>query len=129
MSGRTLFLTSAAVLSLVAAPAAAQDPPGKAPVSPPRADPAPAAPRIDFPAGAEVLSVDGEPLGVLAYVDALGGERLLHIRRPDGRVTTAPAVVASRGERAVVLDWTRAEFDNPPQAAAPEVADTTSPPR
>ena len=76
-----------------------------------------------------MLSVDGEPLGVLAYVDALGGERLLHIRRPDGTVTTAPAVVASRGERAVVLEWTRAEFENPPPTAAPEVADTTSPPR
>ena len=100
MSGRTLLLTSAVALSLVAAPAAAQDPAGKAPASAPRADPAPAASGPDFPAGAEVLSVDGEPLGVLAYVDALGGERLLHIRRPDGTGTTAPAVVASRGERA-----------------------------
>ena len=98
MSGRTLLLTSAVALSLVAAPAAAQDPAGKAPASAPRADPATAASGPDFPAGAEVLSVDGEPLGVLAYVDALGGERLLHIRRPDGTVTTAPAVVASRGE-------------------------------
>ena len=113
MSGRTLLLTSAVALSLVAAPAAAQDPAGKAPASAPRADPAPAASGPDFPAGAEVLSVDGEPLGVLAYVGALGGERLLHIRRPDGTVTTAPAVVASRGERAVVLEWTRAEFENP----------------
>ena len=124
MSGRTLLLTSAVALSLVAAPAAAQDPARKAPASAPRAGPAPAAPGPDFPAGAEVLSVDGEPLGVLAYVDALGGERLLHIRRPDGTVTTAPAVVASRGERAVVLEWTRAEFENPvrPPAAVEVVA-------
>ena len=51
MSGRTLLLTSAVALSLVAAPAAAQDPAGKAPASAPRADPAPAASGPDFPAG------------------------------------------------------------------------------
>jgi hypothetical protein len=42
-------------------------------------------------------------------------------------MTTAPAVMASRGERAVVLEWTRAEFESgaamvqasPPEAAAP----------
>ena len=54
MSGRTLLLTSAVALSLVAAPAAAQDPAGKAPASAPRADPATAASGPDFPAGAEV---------------------------------------------------------------------------
>jgi hypothetical protein len=65
-----------------------------------------------FPPGAEVLSVDGEALGVLVRVETgPAGERILHIRRSDGSMTATPAGVASRGERAVVLDWTRSEFE------------------
>jgi hypothetical protein len=68
-----------------------------------------------------VLSVDGEPLGVLAAVETRpGGERILHIRRTDGSMTAAPASVASRGERAVVLDWTRAEFEASAVTAPPD---------
>lgn len=105
-----------AALGLVfAVPAVAQTPPAQTPpvTSPaPVAGPAPV-PEQTFPAGAEVLSVDGEPLGVLARVETRsGGERILHIRRADGSTTTAPAIMASRGERAVVLDWTRAEFES-----------------
>ena len=100
----------------IAAPVAAQSPPAgsPAPVT------APALPfGQTFPPGAEVLSVDGEPLGRLVEVETrAGGERILHIRRADGSMTTAPAIVASRGERAVVLDWTRAEFDSEAMAAA-----------
>lgn len=84
-----------------------------------------------FPPGVEVLSVDGQPLGVLARVETrAGGERILHIRRPDGSVTTAPAIVASRGERAVVLDWTRAEFEAPAAAetASADAAASPTPP-
>ena len=110
-----ISLLTAVALSF-SAPATAQD----SGQTPPAAPAAPAPAPGDFPAGAEVLSVDGEPLGVLAFVDALGGERLLHIRRPDGTVTTAPSIIATRGERAVVLEWTRAEFENPgSRASAP----------
>lgn len=124
MSGKTVLLFAAA--ALLAAPAAAQTRP------PPSAVPAaPASPA--FPAGAEVLSVDGEPLGVLERVEARpGGERILHIRRPDGSTTLAPSVVASRGERAVVLDWTRAEFESGqawPAEVAADVAEAPVPPQ
>ena len=79
-----------------------------------------------FPAGAEVLAVDGEPLGVLARVETTpGGERILHIRRPDGTTATAPATVASRGERAIVIEWSRAEFETPPVAPAPDAPPPT----
>lgn len=122
MSGKPVLLFAAALL---AAPAVAQTPP------PPSVSPAPASPA--FPAGAEVLSVDGEPLGVLERVEARpGGERILHIRRPDGSTTLAPSVVASRGERAVVLDWTRAEFESGqawPAEVAADVAEAPVPPQ
>ena len=121
MLDKTCLLLAAAGLA-AAGPVAAQI----APVPTPAPTPAPAsapfaAPVTDqtFPSGVEVLSVDGQPLGVLDRVETReGGERILHIRRPDGSVTTAPAVVASRGERAVVLEWTRAEFDAPATAVA-----------
>lgn len=100
----------AALSMAIAAPAAAQTPPD--PSTAPVAGPAPVAGQT-FPVGREVLSVDGEALGVLARVETRpGGERMLHIRRTDGSMTTAPAVMASRGERAVVLEWTRAEFES-----------------
>ncbi|NJC41015.1 hypothetical protein GGQ87_001273 [Brevundimonas alba] len=96
-----------------------------APPPPPIPVAAPA-PDQSFPAGAEVLAVDGEPLGVLARVEITpGGERILHIRRPDGTTAIAPATVASRGERAIVLEWTRAEFETPPAAPAPEATPPT----
>lgn len=102
-----LFIAAAALAT--AAPAIAQTPPG--PSSAPVAVAAPA-PAQSFPRGAEVLSVEGEPLGVLTEVEVrAGGERILHIRKADGSLTTAPAVMASRGERAVVLEWTREEFE------------------
>lgn len=117
-----LFL--AAVLAITA-PAVAQTPPAPSsdPIAAATATPLPAR---TFPPGAEVLSVEGEPLGVLAEVEVRpGGERILHIRKTDGSITTAPAVVASRGERAVVLEWTREEFETggavavtPPDVAA-----------
>lgn len=109
---------------LAAAPAAAQSPPaGQRPPAPA------AAPPPAFPPGAEVLSVEGEPLGVLVRIETRAdGERILHIRRPDGTLTWAPSVVASRGERAVVLEWTRAEFEAGQAAAPPvEVAGTPVP--
>lgn len=94
----------------IAVPAAAQTPPVQTPT--PVAGPPPVADQT-FPVGREVLSVDGEPLGVLARTETRpGGERILHIRRTDGSMTTAPAIVAFRGERAIVLDWTRAEFES-----------------
>ena len=78
-----------------------------------------------------MLSVDGEPLGRLIEVETrAGGERILHIRRADGSTTTAPAIVASRGERAIVLDWTRAEFESEAMTApAPGLATTPPSPR
>lgn len=105
----------------LAAPAAAQTPPGQP--SAPLAAPAPP-PGQTFPSGAEVLSVEGEALGVLAQVETRpGGDRILHIRRTDGSMSTAPAIVASRGERAVVLEWTREEFESAASSeAATEVA-------
>lgn len=106
MFGKTLLVISALAW---AGPAGAQDPTGPAPAAEP---PTPVAGDV-FRAGAEVLSIDGEPLGVVAYVDTLEGERMLHIRRPDGTVDTVPSTVASQGERAVVLEWSRAEFENP----------------
>ena len=105
MVGKTLLVISALAL---AGPVGAQDP-GPTPAAGP---PTPVAGDV-FRAGAEVLSIDGEPLGVVAYVDTLEGERMLHIRRPDGTVDTVPSTVASQGERAVVLEWSRAEFENP----------------
>jgi hypothetical protein len=97
----------AAVSLAMALPAAAQTPP------PAEAPALAAVAGQSFQAGAEVLSVDGEPLGVLARTESRpGGERILHIRRTDGSTTTAPAIVAFRGERAVVLEWTRAEFES-----------------
>ncbi len=114
--------------ALAAGPAAAQVPP---PGQSPPASAVAATPPPAFPPGVEVLSVEGEPLGVLARVESRAdGERILHIRRPDGSLTWAPSVVASRGERAVVLDWTRAEFEagqtsEPPPA---EVAAAPTPP-
>ncbi|HZW16266.1 MAG TPA: hypothetical protein VFF66_08435 [Brevundimonas sp.] len=109
MFARLPLLLAGAVAMAPTAPIAAQ--------SPPAAPPAPVAAPVlpfgqTFPPGAEVLSVDGEPLGRLAEVETrAGGERILHIRRSDGSMTTAPAIVASRGERAVVLEWTRTEFE------------------
>jgi hypothetical protein len=84
-----------------------------------------------FPPGAEVLSVDGEPLGRLAEVETRpDGERILHIRRADGSMSTAPAIVASRGERAVVLEWTRAEFESAATTASVTPTDPVpTPPR
>lgn len=128
MPDKTFLLLAAAGLAATG-PAAAQIAP--APLSAPSAAPFAPAPAQVFPPGAEVLSVDGQPLGVLARVEIReGGERILHIRRPDGSVTTAPAVVASLGERAVVLEWTRAEFEAPaPAEAVPaEVAASSAPP-
>ena len=107
---------------IMATPVLAQTPPG----SPPAPVPVPA-PSQAFPPGAEVLSVEGEPLGVLTEVEIRpGGERILHIRRSDGSMGSAPAVLASRGERAIVLEWTRAEFDATP--APTEVAASPRPP-
>lgn len=117
MFDKTVLLLAVAGLA-AASPAAAQIAPAPSPAPTPPPFAAPVAGQT-FPPGVEVLSVDGQPLGVLARVETRpGGERILHIRRPDGSVTTAPAVVASRGERAVVLEWTRAEFDAPATAAA-----------
>jgi len=114
----------AAVSLAMVLPVAAQTPPARTP--PPAGAPAlaPVAGQ-SFRAGAEVLSVDGEPLGVLARVETRpGGERILHIRRADGSMTTAPAVMAFRGERAVVLEWTRAEFESgAAMADAPPASD------
>lgn len=110
MVGKTLLVISALAL---AGPVGAQDP-GPTPAAGP---PTPVAGDV-FRAGAEVLSIDGEPLGVVAYVDTLDGERMLHIRRADGTVDTAPSTVASQGERAVVLEWSREEFENPSRAPA-----------
>ncbi len=120
-------LMAAAALAIVT-PAVAQTPPG-----PPSATIAAApAPARTFPRGAEVLSVEGEPLGVLAEVEERpGGERILHIRKVDGSITTAPAVMASRGERAVVLEWTREEFEaggSNAATAADEAAASPVPP-
>ena len=125
MFARYAVLPVAAALA-VAAPAAAQTPPDRPP-SP--FAPAPLAGQT-FPQGVEVLSVDGERLGQLAEVETrAAGERILHIRRADGSMTTAPAIVASRGERAVVLDWTRAEFESAaPAGAAEPVTSSSTPP-
>ena len=110
MIGKTARPLVIALVAVLTAPAAAQSPPGPSPKSP--AAPAPP-PGQTFPPGAEVLSVEGDPLGVLAQGEIRpGGERILHIRRPDGSMTTAPAIMASRGERAVVLEWTREEFES-----------------
>jgi len=116
MFARTPVLLVIAVAVTSAAPVAAQAVAGQ----PPAPVAAQAAPfEQTFPSGAEVLSVDGESLGRLAEVEMrAGGERILHIRRADGSMTTAPAIVASRGERAVVLDWTRAEFESGAMTAA-----------
>lgn len=120
MFARPPILVVAALVTASAAPIAAPT----AAQSPPARSPAPVAAPVlpfgqTFPPGAEVLSVDGEPLGRLVEVETrAGGERILHIRRADGSMTTAPAIVASRGERAVVLDWTRAEFDSEAMAAS-----------
>lgn len=104
----------ATVVVASASPVAAQAPAGQSPapvVAPPSAQ--------TFPPGSDVLSVDGELLGVLILVETRpGGERILHIRRAEGSMTTTPAIVASRGERAVVLDWTRAEFESAATTAA-----------
>jgi C-terminal processing protease CtpA/Prc len=112
MFGKTLLVIG--VLALAGA-GSAQDPAGPTP-APAASPPAPVAGE-SFRAGAEVLSIDGEPLGVLAYVDTLEGERMLHIRRPDGTVITVPSTVASQGERAVVLEWSRTEFETPSGSA------------
>lgn len=108
MFGQTVLLLAATAAS--AGQVAAQDP-----TTPPPELRVPAAVQPAgqvFPPGVEVLSVDGEPLGVLARVETRpAGERILHIRGSDGSMTAAPASVASRGERAVVLDWTRSEFE------------------
>ena len=127
MFGQTLLLLGAAGALSLAGPVAAQDPairlpPASASASTPAPPVGPA-----FPSGAEVLSVDGEALGVLAGVETRpGGERILHIRRTDGSMTAAPASVASRGERAIVLEWTRAEFEAS-VATAPSDSASASP--
>lgn len=122
---KTPVLLAAVAALASAAPAVAQTPPNPSPA--PVAAPAPAAGQA-FQPGAEVLSVEGEPLGVLAGVETLsGGERILHIRRADGSMTTAPAIVASRGERAVVLEWTRTEFDSAALTAAAPASAAASP--
>lgn len=116
MFARIPVLLVAAVTAASATPVAAQSPPVQSPA--PVAAPVPPFGQT-FPPGAEVLSVDGEPLGRLTEVETrAGGERILHIRRADGSMTTAPAIVASRGERAVVLDWTRLEFESEAMTAS-----------
>jgi len=123
MFAKTPVLLAAAVLAS-ASPVAAQAPAGQ---SPPPIDAPPSG--QTFPPGAEVLSVDGERLGVLILVETRpGGERILHIRRAEGSMTTAPAIVASRGERAVVLDWTRAEFESAATTVATGPASPTPSP-
>lgn len=114
MFARTPALLVAAAVVASASPVTAQAPAGQSPA------PVVASPSGQtFPPGSEVLSVDGELLGVLILVETRpGGERILHIRRAEGSMTTAPAIVASRGERAVVLDWTRAEFESAATTAA-----------
>lgn len=127
MPDKTVLLLAAAGLAATS-PAAAQVAPAPIPASPPAAFTAPV-PGPAFPPGADVLSVDGQTLGVLARVETReGGERILHIRRPDGTVTTAPAVLASLGERAVVLEWTRAEFEAPAAAVPADIAASPTPP-
>lgn len=127
MPDKTVLLLAAAGLAATS-PAAAQVAPAPIPASPPAAFTAPV-PGPAFPPGADVLSVDGQTLGVLARVETReGGERILHIRRPDGKVTTAPAVLASLGERAVVLEWTRAEFEAPAAAVPAVPADIAASP-
>lgn len=112
MFGKSLGLSGVAAL-LFAGSAGAQVSPGPPPAPTPSALPVMA--DQTFLPGVDVLSVDGERLGVLAGVEAgPGGERMLHIRRDDGSVMTAPATVASRGERAIILAWTQAEFESPP---------------
>ena len=126
MFGQTLLLLGAAVALSLAGPVAAQDPAIRLPPSASASTPAPPV-GLTFPSGAEVLSVDGEALGVLAGVETRpGGERILHIRRTDGSMTAAPASVASRGERAIVLEWTRAEFEAS-GATAPSDSASASP--
>jgi len=122
MRRKSVLLVAAG--AVFAGPVLAQTPPPGPPPSVARTGPA-------FPPGAEVLSVEGEPLGVLDRIETrLDGERILHIRRADGTLTSAPAAVASRGERAVVLEWTRAEFEAGQAAPTPpvEVAATPIPP-
>ena len=126
MFGQTLLLLGAAGALSLAGPVAAQDPAIRLPPSASASTPAPPV-GLTFPSGAEVLSVDGEALGVLAGVETRpGGERILHIRRTDGSMTAAPASVASRGERAIVLEWTRAEFEAS-VATAPSDSASASP--
>ena len=126
MSARIAILLVAAAALSSAASTAAQIPPGPSPG--PVAATAPSFGET-FPPGAEVLSVDGEPLGRLAEVETrAGGERILHIRRADGSMTSAPAVVASRGERAIVLEWTRTEFESVPAPATGDPAGLTATP-
>ena len=123
MFAKSAVLPVAAAVLATAAPVAAQAP------GDPSLRPA-ASPAFGqtLPPGAEVLSVDGEPLGVLAEVEIRpGGERILHIRRADGSMKIAPAIVASRGERAVVLDWTRAEFESAATTVATVPASPSSP--
>lgn len=122
MFGHTLLLLGAAGALSFAGPVAAQDPAPQPPAPASVSIPGPPVGSA-FPPGAEVLSVEGEPLGVLAEVESRpGGERILHIRRTDGAMTAAPASVASRGERAVVLEWTRAEFEASAATAPPDSA-------
>jgi hypothetical protein len=112
---RIPVLVVAAVTLGFAGPTAAQTQAAQS-TAPPTAPPS----GESFAPGAEVLSVEGEPLGRLAEVETrAGGERILHIRRTDGSMTAAPATVASRGERAVVLEWTRAEFESAAPRGAP----------
>ena len=124
MTCKPVLLIALGVLG--ATPSIAQTPPSAAQPAPSlQADPTPSP---AFPPGAEVLSVDGELLGVLVAVEARsGGERILHIRRADGSAGVAPSIVASRGERAVVLDWTRAEFESG-QTAVPPPAEVVAAP-
>lgn len=117
----TLLIAAGAILAV---PANAQTPPPPLTSAPVTV----LSPGAAFPPGAEVLSVEGELLGVLDRVEARpGGERILHIRRADGSTTTAPAIMASRGERAVVLEWTRAEFESAGAAATPAPIASTAP--
>jgi len=122
------MLTAAGGGLLFAVPVGAQEGGGQTTPPPAPAPPVSApAPGGPFPTGAEVLSVDGEPLGVLAYVETLDGEAMLHIRKPDGTVVMAPSGVASRGERAVVLEWTRAQFEAPRPVEALTPATSSTP--
>lgn len=139
MFAKTALLTGAAVLTLSAAPALAQNAmpqnamPQTAPETPAAAPetqtPAPAAPgTMQIQPGADVKGSDGAVLGKLEGVQTVSGAQQLKVRGADGVLRGVSLAGLKRDGAGVAVAATTAEFQAAPAITEPAVAETAPAP-